>query len=100
MLAAMPLSLFYEWQEYYNKEPFGEERADVRSAIIAQTVANRHRGKGESPHKLDAFMPNYGGKEVKRQSFKEIECNLMQIIQMHNKKWETKDRNKHRNPSN
>lgn len=76
MLEAMPLPLFYEWMAYYNEEPFGEERADVRSAIVAQTVANRHRGKHERPHKLSSFLPKFGEeKKVQRpkQSRSEME---------------------------
>ena len=32
-----------EWMVYYELEPFGEERADLRAGIVASTVANVNR---------------------------------------------------------
>lgn len=57
-----------EWQAYYNLEPWGEERADLRSAIVASTVANtglifvdrKHRRR---QYKVDDFMPDFGARE-------------------------------------
>lgn len=49
-----------EWMAYDRLEPFGEQRGDVRTAIVAQTVANTHRGPKQKPYKLDAFLPKYG----------------------------------------
>jgi hypothetical protein len=34
----------------------------VRSAIVAQTVANVHRGAKQKPYPLDAFLPKYGSR--------------------------------------
>ena len=48
-----------EWQAFYQIEPFGEERADLRSAIIACTMANAWRGKNQRAFKLTDFMPNF-----------------------------------------
>jgi len=48
-------------------EPFGAYRADVRSAIVAQVIANVNRGKGQSAYKVDDFMPKFqvpGGEEA------------------------------------
>lgn len=45
---------------YSQVEPFGEHRGDVRSAIVAQTIANVNRGKGRKPYTLDDFIPKYG----------------------------------------
>jgi hypothetical protein len=46
----------------YSLDPWGEERADLRSGIIAATMVNLQRdprkGKPVSP---DAFMPKFGG---------------------------------------
>lgn len=41
---------------YYQVEPFGEEREDLRAALICQTMANINRGKNTTPFKLDDFM--------------------------------------------
>ena len=60
MLARMPHRIYREWQTYYAHEPFGEERADVRSAIIAQTFANVHRKRGTRPLSYTEFMPHFG----------------------------------------
>jgi hypothetical protein len=53
---------------YDKLEPFGEERADLRSAIVARTIAEIHRDKDKrgEPFRLDEFMPEFG--EENRQS--------------------------------
>jgi hypothetical protein len=45
-----------EWIAYNAIQPFGDTRADLRSAIIASTVANCHRTSG-TPFKVADFMP-------------------------------------------
>jgi len=40
-------------------EPFGEQRADLRSAIIACTMANAWRGKNQPAFKPADFMPRF-----------------------------------------
>lgn len=50
-----------EWTAFSQIEPFGEWRADVRSAIIARTVA---QGMGmkrsdDQPITLEEFMPKF-----------------------------------------
>jgi len=50
-----------EWLAYYELEPFGEERADLRSAIVASTVANTARDpkKRARPFGVQEFMPQF-----------------------------------------
>lgn len=50
-----------EWMAYAEVEPFGEERADLRSGIIASTVANTARDpkKRKQPYTADEFMPQF-----------------------------------------
>ena len=48
---------FTEWQIYEAIEPFGEQRADLRSGIIAATIANVNRGKGQKAFSATDFMP-------------------------------------------
>lgn len=43
-----------EWMAYYKLEPWGEERADIRAAIVARTVASQW---AKEPPELEAFMP-------------------------------------------
>lgn len=57
----MPYRILREWQEYAILEPFGEERADLRAAIVATVIANVFRGKKQRPFKLSDFMPKFGG---------------------------------------
>lgn len=40
-------------------EPFGEERADLRSAIIACIIANVNREKDQKPFEVSDFMPKF-----------------------------------------
>lgn len=48
-----------EWMAYYELEPWGEERADLRAAIVASTIANIFRGK-RAAYKVEDFMPEFG----------------------------------------
>jgi hypothetical protein len=50
---------FVYWQAYASLEPFGDARGDLQAAIIAQTIANRHRGAREKAYKLQDFLPNF-----------------------------------------
>lgn len=52
-----------EWIAYYQLEPFGEERADMRAAIIASTIANVNRSKGQKAYKVEDFMPRFDRQE-------------------------------------
>jgi hypothetical protein len=51
MLDGTDLSLLYEWQEYYELEPFGEERDDIRAANIclnfAEAMGMKKKGGGK-----------------------------------------------------
>jgi len=46
---------FAEWGAYYRLEPFGEWRADVRSASVAHILANANAPKGRT-YTMDDFM--------------------------------------------
>jgi hypothetical protein len=46
-----------DWLAYWSLEPWGEERADFRSGILAAAMSNRWRGKGEKAAKPQDFMP-------------------------------------------
>jgi hypothetical protein len=49
------------WRAYAQIEPFGEERADLRSGIVASVIANVNRDpkKGKAFNPQD-FMPKFG----------------------------------------
>lgn len=59
LLARISSRELTEWMQYYELEPFGEERADLRAAIVAATVANANRRKGKRAFKPADFMPRF-----------------------------------------
>lgn len=59
MLAEITSVQFAEWMAYSKLEPWGEERADLRAGIVASTIANSNRGKGQKPYKPQQFMPSF-----------------------------------------
>ena len=48
-----------EWQAFYSIEPFGEERADMRSALVATVMANAWKDKKQRAYKMKDFMLNF-----------------------------------------
>ena len=40
-------------------EPFGQERADLRSALICHTIYNMNRGKNSPDIPVEDFMPKF-----------------------------------------
>jgi len=48
-----------EWLAYYQIEPWGEERADLRAAINTTVLANVNRGKSQRAYKIEDFMPDF-----------------------------------------
>ena len=60
-----PASLLYEWQAYYELDPFGQEREDIRTALICQKIfqAAGVKKKGGGDFKLDEFMISFDKKQ-------------------------------------
>jgi hypothetical protein len=52
-----------EWMAFYELEPFGPERGDLRAGIVAATVANANRDpkKVKKAFEPQDFMPKFGG---------------------------------------
>lgn len=48
-----------EWVAYNQLEPFGEERDDLRAAIIASVIANALGGRKGKKFKPKDFMPDF-----------------------------------------
>ena len=48
-----------DWMAYWNMNPWGEDRADLRAGIIAATTANVWAGKGRQAKPSD-YMPKFG----------------------------------------
>lgn len=56
---------FAEYWVHFTLEPWGNEREDLRSGIVASTVANANRDpkKRPKPYTPDQFMPKLAGPE-------------------------------------
>jgi|TARA_Y100000310_G_scaffold51927_1_gene47793 hypothetical protein len=85
-----PIGEFRDWVAYYQLDPWGEERADLRSGIVASVFSNaiqalirtvaRKRGKGKEFKPKD-FMPEFGKK--RRQSSQQMQQTLMAFTAAH-----------------
>lgn len=73
---------FVEWCAFDRLEPYGPERADLNSAIVASTIANANAPKGKSFKPAD-FMPKYDRLQ-KRQSLAEMKANFLMFANAHN----------------
>ena len=49
-----------EWAAYYRLEPWGEERADLRSGVVAALICNALRGKGGKVRAPQDFVLRFG----------------------------------------
>ena len=59
-MAEMSSRQLAEWIAYYQLEPWGEERADLRAGIVASTIANVNRSaKRTKPYTPRDFMPRF-----------------------------------------
>jgi hypothetical protein len=72
---------FAEWLAYFELEPFGEERADLRSGIVASTIANVNRDpkRRRRAFRPEDFMPRFGPRERKRSSWQE-QLSLVEML--------------------
>lgn len=68
---------FSDWLAWYTHEPFGELRADLQAGIIASTINNRMRNKGERARPPTEFMPYY---EKPEQTPEQIRATLRRIL--------------------
>lgn len=84
MLASIPLTLFNEWADYSELEPFGEERADLRAAIGSCVMANAWRGKGGREFKPQDFMPQFGKTAKPQQTPEQMQHLFATYAQRHN----------------
>ena len=69
MLAGLPLPLLFEWMEFAAKHPFGDRRADLRSAIVAREI---RMSTGAKRVAIDDFLPRFGEKP-ERQTDKQMQ---------------------------
>ena len=57
LLARIGSDELTEWMAFYQIEPFGDMRADLRSGVIASTFANANRVKHARAFSPEDFMP-------------------------------------------
>jgi hypothetical protein len=69
----LPHAEFVQWCQFYNLEPWGEHKADLRAGIIASTVANVHSlwVTGEAKYQASDFMPRDEEPEPQQQVVEE-----------------------------
>lgn len=75
---------FRGWVEYYQVEPWGEERADLRAGIISAAVRNSMRSKGPA-FKVSDFIPKFGPRKSS-QSEDEVAARVLGYCRAHNAK--------------
>lgn len=56
MLAEMRAIQMYEWEQYYQLEPFGSEIDELRSAGISSVIANVNRSSNTTAYKPSDFF--------------------------------------------
>ena len=56
LLESLTYRAWLEWIAYFEREPWGEARADERSAIVASVVYNMNRGRGNPARPMKDFM--------------------------------------------
>ncbi|HWO99203.1 MAG TPA: DUF4035 domain-containing protein [Methylococcus sp.] len=71
-----------DWEAYARIEPFGEERADLRSAMIAALLANIHRDgdRHPEPFQIADFLPRFGSHEPDDADPEKIEEAMMRFF--------------------
>ena len=90
---------FSEWMAYYQLEPFGEERADLRNAQLCCLYANSKTKKGKR-YKLKDFMPRFE-KESPEDRNKRIRATLMAFAAAQNRMVKQRgNRSKHKRKPN
>lgn len=57
MAARIPLPTFYKWMDYAARKPFGDERADLRIAMMTSALLNIQLAKGQRRTRPIDFMP-------------------------------------------
>lgn len=71
LLASVDAGELAEWEAYHACEPWGDERGDQQTALLACILANQWRGKG-SPAKVKDFLPDYWRDEEGKDNLKKM----------------------------
>ena len=66
LLRQMDARELTDWIAFWQREPWGDERADLRSGIVAAAATNVWAGRGRQATPRD-FMPRCGDEDTPRQ---------------------------------
>ncbi len=77
LLAELPRRAFLDWVAYHELEPWDQDRADLRSAIVAATLANVFRQRGQPPRRVRDFLAYRGPRQPMSQAKLELFKSLM-----------------------
>jgi len=58
----MPVSVYMEWMQFLARDPYPDDKADWRAAMLAFTMASIWRGKKGRKSKFGDFMPEWSGR--------------------------------------
>ena len=72
---------FVEWMAYERIDPFGSTREDIRSAIIAMTIHNKDRRRGQTPAKISDFIPTFSRPGI--QQVPEMQTEILEFARTH-----------------
>jgi len=50
---------YVRWQAFYGREPFGDGRGDIQTAMLMTLLANIHGKRGRKKPKLLDWLPDY-----------------------------------------
>ena len=70
MLSKISAKKFIRWVAFLNIDPQGERRADLRTGIIASTLANINKKKDTKAYDASDFMPSFKAYEIKAKQSK------------------------------
>lgn len=68
LLESMDAQELTAWMAYDRIEPFGESRADMRTAAQTTALLNVQRKRGSDPLKPSDFMPQYDKRYLPKKS--------------------------------
>ncbi|QDU62173.1 hypothetical protein Pan216_30400 [Planctomycetes bacterium Pan216] len=57
LLRSLDSAELTEWTAYWNLEPWGEEKADYRTGLLASVMCNLWKSKKGKTYKPEDFMP-------------------------------------------
>jgi len=78
---------YSEWLAYDRFDPIGLDRGDWQAALIASTVANSVRAKGDRPSRVEDFVFKFAGDrepETSAANIERMEQQMTAFARQHN----------------